>query len=329
MAAQKHDPGYKRLFSQPEMVRELLVDYVREDWVRELDFATLEKQNGSYATEDYRGRHDDVIWRVRWGEDWLYVYLLLEFQSGIDRFMAVRMMTYVGLLYQDLITQGKLTDEGRLPPVLPVVLYNGEPRWSAAADIEELIQYVPGGLEAYRPQMRYLVLDEKALLEQEDSPELRNLVHALFRLEHSRDPQEMLAIIGKLGEWLHQPEQRRLRREFALWVQRVLLRRKPFAEQPPPQGQEIQDLEEVQEMLAERMNQWEKEWEQKGHQKGRQKGRLEGEAKMLARMLEKRFGPLTEQQLERIQSADEDTLWAWSDRVFQADSIDEVLGHEG
>ena len=28
--------------------------------------------------------------------------------------MAVRMMTYVGLLYQDLITQGKLTDEGRL-----------------------------------------------------------------------------------------------------------------------------------------------------------------------------------------------------------------------
>lgn len=72
------------------------------------------EQNGSYATEDYRDRHDDVIWRVRWGQDWLYVYLLLEFQSEVDRFMAVRMMTYVGLLYQDLITQGKLTDEGRL-----------------------------------------------------------------------------------------------------------------------------------------------------------------------------------------------------------------------
>lgn len=74
-------------------------------------------------------------------------------------------------------------------------------------------------------------------------------------------------------------------------------------------------------MLAERMNEWEKEWEQRGLKKGR----LEGEAQMLARMLEKRFGPLTDQQLERIRSADEDTLWAWSDRVFQADSIDEVL----
>ncbi|MCG5534432.1 hypothetical protein LRF89_13415, partial [Halorhodospira sp. 9621] len=36
--------------------------------------------------------------------------------------------------------------------------------------------------------MRYLTLDEKALLEQDSSAELHNLVHALFRLEHSRDP---------------------------------------------------------------------------------------------------------------------------------------------
>ncbi|MCG5539485.1 DUF4351 domain-containing protein, partial [Halorhodospira sp. 9622] len=138
----------------------------------------------------------------------------------------------------------------------------------------------------------------------------------------------MLSIIATLCRWLDQPEQRRLRREFALWVQRVLLRRKPFAERSILQGEEIQDLEEVQQMLAERMNEWKKEWEQrglkKGRQEGRQEGRLEGEAHMLARMLEKRFGPLTEEQLERIRSADEDTLWAWSDHVFQADSADQV-----
>jgi len=28
---------------------------------------------------------------------------LLEFQSKVDRFMAVRVMTYLGLLYQDLV----------------------------------------------------------------------------------------------------------------------------------------------------------------------------------------------------------------------------------
>ncbi|MEX1058175.1 MAG: Rpn family recombination-promoting nuclease/putative transposase [Natronospirillum sp.] len=65
--------------------------------------------------------------RVRWGDQWLYVYLLLEFQSTVDPYMAVRIMTYLGLLYQYLVRQGELTPAGKLPPVLPVVLYNGQP----------------------------------------------------------------------------------------------------------------------------------------------------------------------------------------------------------
>jgi hypothetical protein len=30
-----------------------------------VDFTTLEKQNGSYVTDDLRERHDDVIWEFR------------------------------------------------------------------------------------------------------------------------------------------------------------------------------------------------------------------------------------------------------------------------
>jgi hypothetical protein len=38
-----HDHGYQRLFSHPEMIRDLLVGFVREPWIADLDFATLEK----------------------------------------------------------------------------------------------------------------------------------------------------------------------------------------------------------------------------------------------------------------------------------------------
>jgi len=55
--------------------------------------------NGSYVSDDLREREDDIIWRVRWGDGWIYVYLLLEFQSSIDKAMAVRLLTYIGLLY--------------------------------------------------------------------------------------------------------------------------------------------------------------------------------------------------------------------------------------
>ncbi|MEA3240461.1 MAG: hypothetical protein U9P37_02620 [Pseudomonadota bacterium] len=36
--------------------------------------------------------------------------------------MAVRIMTYVGLLYQYLIESKQLAAKGKLPPVLPIVL---------------------------------------------------------------------------------------------------------------------------------------------------------------------------------------------------------------
>ena len=38
-----HDHAYKLLFSEPEIVKDLLQGFVHEDWVKELDFSTLEK----------------------------------------------------------------------------------------------------------------------------------------------------------------------------------------------------------------------------------------------------------------------------------------------
>jgi len=141
-----HDHSYELLFCHPEMVADLLRGFVREDWVNNVDFRSLEKVSGSYVAADLREREDDVIWRVRLEQDWLYVYLLIEFQSTIDRSMAVRVLVYLGLLYQDLIRMGQSTVDGRLPPVLPVVLYNGERRWDAPEEISDLIVLVPGGL---------------------------------------------------------------------------------------------------------------------------------------------------------------------------------------
>ncbi|MCP4700289.1 MAG: Rpn family recombination-promoting nuclease/putative transposase, partial [Gammaproteobacteria bacterium] len=87
--------------------------FVHESWVKELDFSTLETFKDSFVSDDFRSRHDDIIWRVRRGDSWLYVYLLLEFQSTIDPFMAVRLMVYIGLLYQHLIDVGKLSAASR------------------------------------------------------------------------------------------------------------------------------------------------------------------------------------------------------------------------
>ena len=74
-----------------------------------------------------------MVWRLQVGPRWVWIYLLLEFQSQDDPWMAVRMMVYVGLLAQHLIKERQLED-GRLPALIPLVLYNGAHPWKAPTD---------------------------------------------------------------------------------------------------------------------------------------------------------------------------------------------------
>jgi predicted transposase/invertase (TIGR01784 family) len=306
-----HDRGYKLLFSHPEMVADLLRGFVREDWVRDLDFSTLEKVPGSYVTPELSHRESDVVWRLRWGHDrLLYIYLLIEFQSTIDPFMGLRMMVYLGLLYQDLIQRRELTRLGKLPPVLPLVLYNGHAPWGAAQEVSELIEEVPGGLERYRPQLRYCLVDELRIADSE-LESLRNLVAALFRLEKSRGPEDIQRILAALLEWLREPDLAALRRSFSAWLSGVLLPGRV----PGIAITKVADLQEVKSMLAESVMEWTHQWKQEGLEEGRQEGLQEGlqqglhkgqedalekAREVLVRDLERRFGLLPDEVRRRV-----------------------------
>jgi predicted transposase/invertase (TIGR01784 family) len=125
-----YDQSYRLLFSQPRMVEELVRGFAGEPWIEQLDFSTLERVNASYVSDTLKEREGDVVWRLRHHDGSpVYVYFLIEFQSEVQRFMAVRLLAYVALLYQDLLARKELTPSGELPLVLPIVLYNGEDRW--------------------------------------------------------------------------------------------------------------------------------------------------------------------------------------------------------
>jgi hypothetical protein len=56
-----HDGGYKALFSNPELVRDLILGFIPDDWLHSLDYSTLEAVNASFVTEDFAQRHEDII----------------------------------------------------------------------------------------------------------------------------------------------------------------------------------------------------------------------------------------------------------------------------
>ncbi|MBU0499070.1 MAG: Rpn family recombination-promoting nuclease/putative transposase [Gammaproteobacteria bacterium] len=315
-----HDNAYKHLFSHPKAVEDLLRGFVHEDWVGQLDFASLEKMGGSYVSDDLRDREDDIVWRLRLqgndGGDWLYVYLLLEFQSRVDSQMAVRILTYLGLLYQDLVKSGLVAKADKLPAVFPLVLYNGEGRWTAAQEIAELIEAGPASLAAYRPRLRYFLLDEGRVPESDlDQPD--NSIASLVQIERSASPQAIAQAVAQLTEKLQSPEYRSLRRAFTVWIKRLILRR--FA--PTDELPELQDLSEVNSMIAERVESWTQQWLRQGRQEGRQ----EGESRVLQRQLARRFGLLPPWCRERLEKASEAELEHWADNILDAKTLEEVF----
>ena len=198
-----HDAAYKDLFSHPRMVEDLLRGFAAPEWSGALDFSTLEKLPAEYVSDDLRRRHGDLVWRLRFRETWLYLLVMLEFQSSTDPYMAVRILVYTGLLYQDLIRRGALGADGRLPPVLPVVLYNGRPRWAAPVEAADLIAPVEEALARFQPSQRYFLLDQGR--HGEDDLPRRNLVSALIAFENSRSAAELPKLLAALSDWVRGP----------------------------------------------------------------------------------------------------------------------------
>ena len=311
------DPAYKQLFSRPRMVRDLLHGFAARDWSAALDFASLTPLPASYVSRDLRQRHGDLVWRVRFRDErWLYVVLLLEFQSAVDRAMAVRMLTYTGLLYQKLIGEGVLRDHGALPPVLPIVIYNGRGPWTAAADVTDLVASGGESLARYQPSQRYFLLDEGRVGGVDLPP--GNLVSALITLETNRDRARVPALLGTLIGLLREQEDEELTEAFSSWAEQVLLPRRFRGKAT----EALPRLEEVRTMLAETVREWTAEWVEQGIELGRAEERA-----LLCRLAARKFNDATARRLAAVLAdvADPDRLGQIGDRIIECETATELF----
>jgi predicted transposase/invertase (TIGR01784 family) len=300
-----HDSGYKILFANRTIFRQLIETFVPEPWVKEADFDKAEKIDKSFVTEDYQKTESDLIYKVPLRGKTVYIYMLLEFQSTVDRFMGLSVPGYLVDFYRDYLKERRRVKY--LPPVFPIVLYNGDRRWTAPTRMEELIEGYDL-LGRFGVSFEYFKIAENEF-SRESLLKIRNIVSTLFLAEAHYD---LAALTVELLALFDREADKQAVSLFLNWFRQLAVHGRIEAEDYEALSEVYHDREEVHSMLIKALEREKRQIFEEGREEGReeglQEGRMEGQQTLIRSMRERglsvgeiaRLTGLAEQEIERL-----------------------------
>lgn len=128
-----HDKLFKESFSRRDMAVDFFQNYLPAEIHCRLDWETLRLEPGSFTDEALRGSESDLLYTVQIDNHPALLYCLFEHQSSPDAWMQLRLLRYIlGIWDQFRKQNSKAT---KLPPILPIVLYQGGDAWTCDASL--------------------------------------------------------------------------------------------------------------------------------------------------------------------------------------------------
>ncbi|HAH71181.1 MAG TPA: hypothetical protein DCL74_05605 [Succinivibrionaceae bacterium] len=243
-AALSQDPFFKEFFKDRDFICSLLTELLPIPSLKTLDFAKMDLMSSNFIKDSLgkqplRQLYNDLLWRLPW-EDGKYTYicLLLEMQSKTDKSMAKRVGDYILGLYNELEKRGEIKAGQNFPFVLPIVIYNGEQKWSAKRDLGELISEVPEDLEHLRIKLAYELLD---IRHTKESSLKDGATSWLIRLLNAEDLEEVGKAVNRLRELLQGDDKNSIRHHLSVLVSCI---RKPDNKDDGSCHDELEDTEE-------------------------------------------------------------------------------------
>jgi predicted transposase/invertase (TIGR01784 family) len=334
-----HDRFVRYTFSQPERAAAELRAALPSHVVSEVDWSSLQRESGSVVDPELKQTETDLLFtaRLRSGHP-LLLYVLLEHQSTVDRWMALRMLRYVVRLVEHWRQEHPAGEQ--LPVILPLVMYHGEDgAWTAARRVEDLFE-LPGEAQEERERWRALVprfeylLDDltaeraEALLARPGPPLVR-LAWLLLRYgrseELARKLREWVALFVQVLEEQEGNEHLKTILHYLLWIGDEAVH-----EATGRVLDSVVDAQRAEELMRsygeELMERGRQQGFTRGRETGREEGLLRGRAEAVLRLLTGRGFHVDEASRQLILScSDVATLDRWIDRAIHATSLSEVL----
>ncbi len=350
-----HDLFARYTFGHPERAAAELRAVLPAHVVSEVDWSSLRREPGSVVDPELRETESDLLFtaRLHTGRS-LLLYVLLEHQSTVDRWMALRMLRYV--VRQVERWRQEHPESTRLPVIIPLVMYHGpDGAWTAPRRVEDLFELPEAEEERERwralvPRFEYLLDDLTAEREEalraRSGPPLARLAWLMLRYgrtqELARKLPDWVALFAQVQAGPEGAEHLVVLIRYLQWVgdgaavhaatRRVLHSVLDGQRAEELMGSWAEEMIErgvqkgLEKGLARGLEQGLAKGLEQGREQGLAQGRLQERAELVLRILTARGVHADEAARQRILSCtDGAVLDRWFDRALNATSLSEVL----
>ena len=300
-----------------------------------LDFAHAERINRSLIPADLHKLEADLIYRVPFladGHDVL-VYLLLEHQTKVDRFIGMRLISYMSKLWE---AQYRVWADNRTParerwltPVVPIIFYTGKHRWKHPLTLDAAMD-LPEALSAFIPRHETLSLNLLDMPAEALTGSAIALVLRVLQAEEAPLEQFSPLLSSTVANLESFSQEHRAEWSRALYYLVLLIQHRRSADEVGKLVSVVQESvsrqhqEEVGEMIYSAAEAYRDEGRAKGRVEGLVEGRVEGRAETLLDQLECRFGPLPARLAKTVRALPPERLQDLTRQVIVAQSLDDL-----
>ncbi|MFL5344508.1 MAG: Rpn family recombination-promoting nuclease/putative transposase [Hyalangium sp.] len=325
-----HDLFARFTFGHPERAAAELRAALPPELVAQVDWSSLRREPSTVVDPELRESQSDLLFSAQLhGGQSLLFYFLLEHQSSVDRWMALRMLRYV--VRQLEHWRQEHPESEALPMVVPVVMYHGpEGAWTAPRRVEDLFALPPEGERWQKlvPRFEYLLDDLTAEREEalngRPGPALARLAFRVLRYGRAGE------LVSRLTGWTEVFAQVYAApgglEELRAVVHYLLEVGEPAAREPMWRVLKsvvgAQRTEELMRTMGEELR-------EEGRLQGRLEGRAEGRAEDVLRILSARGIAVDEKARKHILTCtDLATLDQWFNSALTATRLSDLLASE-
>ena len=195
------DKFFRRFFQEKQIIQELLVHLVKQSWVNDLDFSTLERVERSYITKNIQERASDVIWKIKYQTSDIYINILTEIQSSNDTTMPIRILDYIGSFYEN--EYKSLKSDEKIIPMIPIVFYVGSEKWTAVSKFHDLVNIPNKLLKKFIPSFEYILINIDEI-NTEKLLKAESLLTRIVAMNKSKNSEELRKIAKNLFDLIIQ-----------------------------------------------------------------------------------------------------------------------------